>query len=181
MDENFDAIEIELRKGFIVVEPDLAFFTEDNSFPIFLKDFMEKLLNNIKEAMLDKEATEFKEARDFFKRFFQTIFNAINFRLLDYRSISFLTNFLLLINNWLLMVQQGNLSSFFGFTEEDIEKLKISNKDLSEIITLNLDVENLHNLANRLIKKAELILASTPSSFKISENFFNALKKETSK
>jgi superfamily I DNA/RNA helicase len=180
MDENFDAVEIELRKGFIAVEPDLAFFTEDNSFPMFLKDFMEKLLNNIKEAMLDKEATEFKEVQNYFKRFFQTIFNAINFRLLDYRSISFLTNFSLLINNWLLMVQQGNLLSFFGLSEEDIDRLKASSKDLGEIITLNLDVENLHNLTNRLIKKAELILASTPSNFKISEHFFNVLKKETS-
>jgi hypothetical protein len=181
MDKDFNLVEIELRKDFIIVEPDLAFFTNDNSFPMFLKDFMEKLFNNIKEAMADKEVSEFKDVKNCLKRFFQSIIDASSFKLLDYRSISFLTNFLLLINNWLLMIEQGNLLPFFDLSKEEVDSLKKTSEDLTEIITLNLDVENLHNLTNRLMKKAEQILASVPSNFKISEHFFNVLKKEITK
>jgi len=178
MEKDFEKIELEILKGLREHSSSVAFFTGDNSFPQFIRNFANEILINLKEAMADKELTEIKNLKDSFRRFFNVLYSSAEIRLLDYNLIEFFTNYLLLVNNFISMIQQGNLFSFYKLDEKEVEEFAGLIPEIEDIIKLNLNTENLVNLTNDLIKKAKQVLAAAPSNFKISDHFFKALKRD---
>ena len=86
MDKDFSTIEIDLRKGFIISEPDIAYFSEDNSFPEFLKIMMNKMLGNIAEAINDSEISKYENVSNDLRRFFSTMFNSFELKIFDHKT-----------------------------------------------------------------------------------------------
>jgi hypothetical protein len=179
MDINIENAELELRKLLQLNNASLVRFSDDNSFPLFLQEFIKLLFKNIIEASEDKELSEYKNIKNDLTRFFTTTYNGASIKILDNQLLMFYDNFLTLLGNWFAMIKQGDLFSFFNISKNELDEFEKSINEISDILRLNGTIDNLLGIVDRLLRKAEKVLAASPSNFKISDHFFTALKRES--
>lgn len=159
-------------------ESDIIYFSEDNSFGTFLRNFVMSLADDIEAAILDKDVSVDKDLRNKMNRYFNVLTEAVDYRILNKELIKTFKKVHVLIDNWMNMIRASDLLSPFCLDEADIQRFTSLTQRLNRIMDGSTTLQNLIEVVSKLIIKAEQVLAASPRAFDISKSYFDALKKE---
>jgi len=156
---------------------EIVVFTEDNSFPMLMNKIKNNMIYMLDQAIGDNEIDLKKvdiKIGDI-DRFIATIEKNLIHKTLSTEANSCLQKIILFMKNWVNLVDQYNLEDHF-----EIKKIEMKNKlEMINLIDQNLQgyysLERLIEVTNKLISKAESLIAVEPPNFKLSRHYLDAL------
>jgi hypothetical protein len=160
------------------LQSDIIYFSDDNSFPLFLRRLTVELADDVEAAILEKEVSLDKEMKSKMNRYFNVISESINYKIITNELAQLIKDVNRLISNWLKMALNSNILSGFCLDDVDADRFLNLIQKMDRIMDGSTTLQNLIEVVSKLIIKAEKLLAASPRAFDISRSYFEAVKKE---
>lgn len=160
--------------------PKLSELTEINSYTHTIEEMTQKAFLNLEEAITEKEITFFKSLPDLINDYIVITISIVGCNIVHDEVKATLKRINVLLLNWFRMVEELDTLKY-ELSEEKLDWSKKAIYEIEDILDLNMSIQNLVRITNKLIGKAETVLAATPKSFNLSRHLADAIKKEINK
>lgn len=155
---------------------ELVYLSDDNSFPDFLRWFVNTVIIDIESGILDRPVQPRSDIIQHLLRFTRNLLDRLPYKVAEKNLKDLLSSINTLFLNWTRMIVEAELYEIYAVSPKEISQVEAELKAITENLAITATLERLITISNRLIAKAEEVLCAVPPSFDISRHYAEAIK-----